>query len=221
MKMKFITNNILLLLAGIQFTSAQAILDTINPYCQYISTDNGSSCFKFQKGNKFTFKDQGDMPIGGSYASGTYFVDDDYLIFKYSETKISRAAKTEISYWKNDSDSIKIRFRIINRDDWCGVPECIYYLIDSIVTKPNREWGAEFVFKKSKKPIIISTYSLYTYTNDFVFNGELNTEVILEVLHNRGMPIFDQNLKVKILKTQNSIITAFKLEDGNEFFLRM
>jgi hypothetical protein len=198
---------------------AQLKMKTGDSYCQFISIDNGNSCLTFKDNSTFTFLDRGDLAIGGRYASGTYSIKDSILTLNYSDTELPLTAKTETRKWTNDSDSIKIKFKIINNDDWCGEPRCVFYLIDSVMTKPNRDWGAEFTFKKSKKPILITVFNLETYTNDFVFNGMVNTEVKLDVFLHKGLAVYDQIKNAKILGVKNDTVTGFEFSNGDKFSL--
>ncbi|MDT8415361.1 MAG: hypothetical protein RQ735_08270 [Flavobacteriaceae bacterium] len=199
---------------------AQVTVKIGKPYCQFVSIDNGNSCLTFNDDVNFTFIEQGDLTIGGRYASGTYIIKDGNLTLNFSQTELPLTAKTEVRKWINDKDSIKIKFKIINHDDWCGKPECVQYLIDSVYTKPNRDWGAEFIFKKSETPIKITVFSLYTYTNDFIFNGTVNSEIKLDVYHHKGEAIYDQIENAKILNIENDMVTGFELANGTKFFLR-
>ncbi|MDT8416150.1 MAG: hypothetical protein RQ735_12345, partial [Flavobacteriaceae bacterium] len=89
------------------FAIGQMKLDTEKYYCHYISVDNGSSCFKFNKDKTFHFKEQGDLTVGGRFAQGFYTFNQDSLLLNYATEPIL-VSNVERREWVEQSDSIMI-----------------------------------------------------------------------------------------------------------------
>ncbi|MBU2526257.1 MAG: hypothetical protein KKC03_06625, partial [Bacteroidetes bacterium] len=151
------------------FAIGQMKLDTEKYYCHYVSIDNGSSCFKFNKDKRFYFKEQGDLTVGGRFAQGFYTFYKDSLMLNYA-TEPVLVSNVERREWNEQSDSITIRFKVTNIDDICGVP-CVFFLKEGKMFEPNRAYGAEYRFKKQKGTMVFKSASLGYSTVYFAFSG--------------------------------------------------
>jgi hypothetical protein len=194
----------------------QVKIDTLRSYCHYASIDNGSSCYRFNQNKSFHFKEQGDLAAGGTYATGTYQIQDSLLLIEYT-TEPLLISNIEKRVWDELSDSITVRIKVNNIREVCGVP-CISVKFNGKFLYQNKDYGIELRLKKQQKPIEMAALAIGYHTVYLAFAGDISSEASFDLM-NQGIPLSGFTEKAKILTVKDGLVTAIEFENGAKIYL--